>query len=141
MSDTRAGAKYSKTKERRFYRNIRARDPHDLGEWEILISPDFYEYTQKRGMGKTREFVDIVRQAVLNPRKLFRGIRDDEVDVDDDDWLCYVATPSHAYNYRTGDKCPVVWDKSVMLVYVTDERVLYNWYWADPTSFQAQRAI
>lgn len=130
MAETASGATYEKTKERRGYAAIPAIDPHDGGEWDVLISPQLLQQTQRRGMGRTKELADTVRWAVLHPTALFRGIRDIENEIDDDDWLCYVATPPTAYDYKTGDVRDG-WSGQVLLVCVNDERVLFNWMWVD----------
>jgi hypothetical protein len=74
------------------------------------------------------ELADTVRWALLHPRALFRGVRDLEREIAEDGWLCYVAIPSHAYDHKTGKKYPA-WLGEVFMVFVTEERVVYNWYW------------
>jgi hypothetical protein len=128
MSETHPGATYSKEKVRRGYSTLRAIDPHDGGEWDVLLPNDKMDWIARQGMGAARELADTVRWALLNPRHVYRGVRDDERDVDDDGWLCYVARPKHAYDRRTGEKRDP-WPGEVLLVYVTDERVVYLWYW------------
>jgi hypothetical protein len=133
MGETQPGAKYDKAKTRKGYAVVDAIDPHDGGTWNVLISPQFMEWVKRQGMGKTRELTDSVRWVLLNPAMLRRGLRDIERDIDDDGWLCYVATPPRAYDYKTGAQRPP-WDGEVMIVCVTDEGVLYGWWWvqADP---------
>lgn len=74
------------------------------------------------------ELADTVRWTLVNPSAIFRGIRDLEKDIAEDDGICYVSVPKHAYNHRTGEKCPR-WKGEVFLVFVSDERVVFNWYW------------
>jgi len=85
-------------------------------------------------MGRTRELVDAVRWALLHPASVYRGIRDIDNEIDEDDGLCYVAAPPRAYDYRTGEQRPA-WNNEVMLVFVNEERVLFNWFWVkvDPS--------
>jgi len=88
------------------------------------------DYVAAQGLGAAMELVDTVRWALLHPRAVFLGVRDLERDVSEDKWLCYVATPSHAYDRKTGEKRPP-WPGEVFLVFVTEERVVYNWYWCE----------
>jgi hypothetical protein len=133
MSDTTPGAHYSKKKSRSGYAALPAIDPHDGGEWDVLIPGKLMDWVKSRGEGATRELCDTVPWALKNIRRMFRGIRDDEREVDDDGWLCYVSRPSHAYDWKTGKRVPA-WPGEIFLVYVTDERVVYHWCWvkADP---------
>jgi hypothetical protein len=133
MSDTEPGGVYEKSKSRRGYGELPAIDPHDGGTWTVLVSGRTMERVKSRGLGATRELADTVKWSLSNIRHLFRGLRDDEDDVDDDGWLCYVARPNHAYDWKTTDRVPP-WEGEVFLVYVTDERVVYQWKWvkADP---------
>jgi hypothetical protein len=79
-------------------------------------------------LGAAVELVDTVRWTLLHFMALFRGVRDLERDISEDNWLCYVGNPGHAYDHKTGAKRPP-WPGEVFLVFVTDERVIYNWYW------------
>lgn len=126
--ETYPGAEYSKQKSRRGYHSVKAIDPHDGKEWELLLSEDMLKYTASKGHGAALELAHTVRWALLNPRQIYRGVRDDENDVDDDGWLCYVATPPHAYDFKRGVQVPA-WPNEVFAVYVTDERVIYRWMW------------
>ena len=117
-----------KKKRRRGYSSIDAIDPTDGGRWQVLLPDTKMDYVAAQGLGAAMELADTVRWALLHPRAVFRGVRDLERDVSEDKWLCYVATPSHAYDHKTGEKCPP-WPGEVFLVFVTEEQVLYNWYW------------
>ena len=117
-----------KNKQRRGYSPLDAIDPRDGKIWQVLLSDDKMDYTASRGGGAALELADTVRWALLNPSSIYRGVRDLERDIVEDDWLCYVATPKHAYDYRTNEKV-TPWNGEVFLIYVTDERILYNWYW------------
>ncbi|MBN1908807.1 MAG: hypothetical protein JW818_03630 [Pirellulales bacterium] len=94
----------------------------------MLLSHDKMDQIVKRGEGPVRELADTVRWTLLNPTAVFRGVRDPKIDIEGDDWICYVALPKHAYNYKTGHQCPR-WPGEVFLVFVTDERVIYHWCW------------
>jgi hypothetical protein len=88
------------------------------------------DFVGVRGLGAAMELADTVRWALLHPRAIFRGVREVERDMVEDNWLCYVATPGHAYDYKTGTKRPP-WPNEVFMVFVTDEQVVYNWYWSE----------
>ncbi len=135
MTDTLPGATYEKKKSRRDYSVVDAIDPHDGGLWDVLVSPGFLEWVKKRGMGRTKELAYSARWVLLNPAGLYRGVRDTDHDVDDEGWLCYSAIPPDAYDYKTGERRDP-WSNQTMMVCVTDERVLYDWWWvpSDPES-------
>ena len=130
MGDTLPGAAYSKRKTRRGYQTILAVDPHDGQEWDVLVPDSKLAWVASQGRGATLEFVETVRWSLKNIRHLFRGVRDDDREIDDDGWLCYVSTPSKAYDWKRGIQVPP-WENELFLVYMTDERVVYHWAWYD----------
>ena len=119
---------YSKQKQRRGYSSVDAIDPNDGGIWQVLLPDAKMDWVASGGRGAALELADTVRWALLHPRALFHGIRDFERDISEDDWLCYVAVPKHAYDHKTGKSRPP-WPGEVFMVFVTGERVIYNWYW------------
>ena len=88
------------------------------------------DYVAAQGLGASLELADTVRWTLLHLRALFRGVRELDRDISEDNWLCYVGNPGHAYDHKTGAKRPP-WPGEVFLVFVTDERVVYNWYWCE----------
>src|SRR3990167_1089392 len=128
MADTSPVAVYVAIKTRRGYVTLPAIDPHTGSQWDVLLSDEKIGWIGKQGIGAARELAFTVPTALLNIRHLYRGIRDDRREVDEDDWLCYISTPSKAYDRKSG-ACVPAWRGEVFLVYVTDERVVYNWYW------------
>jgi hypothetical protein len=129
--ETLPGADYSKRKTRRGYESLLAVDPHDHGEWDVLLSAaKIGQIAQlgKRRPGAIKELIDTVRWSLRGAKHIFRGVRDDKQDLDEDPWLCYVARPSHAFDWKTGERRQA-WVDEVFLLYVTDERVVYHWYW------------
>jgi len=56
--------------------------------------------------------------------RLARAIRDDG----EDDWLCYVSIPIHAYHSISGNERGP-WPGEVFLVFINGEGVVYNWRW------------
>ena len=123
------------TKARQGYATVKAKDPHDGREWDVLLPDKRLEWAKRNGVGAVRELAYTVPWALQNIRHMFRGVRDDDCEIDDEDdkWLCYVSTPPRAYDWRTGNQVDA-WRDEVFLVYVTDERVVYQWSWvkADP---------
>ena len=120
-------------KVRRGYTSLRAINPRTGDTWELLLSDDKYRRTALRGMGAARELAFTVREGLLKPTAIFLGVRDVDRDISDDGWLCYVVKPHFAYDLKT-DARRDAWDNEVLLVYVTDERVVYNWFWDDADS-------
>ena len=119
-----------KQKQRRGYASVEAIDPRDGKIWHVLLPDTKMDYTARRGLGAAMELADTVRWALRHPRSIFRGVREIEKDVVEDDWLCYVSAPGHAYDYKTGAK-RAAWPGEVFLVFVTDDRVIFNWYWCE----------
>jgi hypothetical protein len=119
-----------KEKRRRGYTSLDAIDPRDGGSWQVLLQDSKMDYVASQGHGAAMELADIVRWALRHPTAIYRGIRDLERDISEDDWLCYVTVPQHAYDHKTGDKRPP-WVGEVFLVFVTDERIVYCWYWCE----------
>jgi hypothetical protein len=117
-----------KTKCRRGYTSVKAIDPRDGGEWELLLSDAKMRWVAEQGEGAAKELGYTVRPALLNITSIHCGVRDLERDIDEDNWLCYVATPAYAYDWKTGDRVPA-WRNEVLLIFVTEERVIYGWYW------------
>ncbi len=127
-SDPDSGA--PKAKRRRGYSSLDAIDPRDGGKWQVLLPDSKMDWVGSQGRGAALELADTVRWSLLHPRAVFRGIRDLERDLVEDDWLCYVSLPRHAYDYKTGTKRNA-WPGEVFMVFVTGERIVYGWYWGE----------
>jgi hypothetical protein len=130
MSEVGKGPEEPKEKQRRGYSSLDAIDPNDGGKWQVLLPHGKMDFVASLGHGAAMELADTVRWALLHPRALFRGVRELEAEIAEDDWLCYVATPGHAYDHKIGVKRPP-WPGEAFLVFVTDERVVYHWYWCE----------
>jgi hypothetical protein len=130
MTEARPSSGEPKEKQRRGYSSLDAIDPNDGGKWQVLLQDGKMDYVARLGLGAAMELADTVRWSLLHPRALFRGVRDLDRDIAEKDWLCYVAVPGHAYDHKTGNKRPA-WPGEVFLVFVTDERVVYTWYWCE----------
>lgn len=114
--------------DRNGYASTPALDPRDGGEWDILISLEKLQKYFSKPRGRALELGYIVKDHLLRPTAIFRGVR--QIDDGEDDWLCYICRPGTAYNYQTGIVCPA-WNGQVMTVYITGDRVLYSWSWTD----------
>jgi hypothetical protein len=88
------------------------------------------DWVASQGRGAALELADTVRWSLLHPRAIFRGVRDLERDIVEDQWLCYIACPQHAYDRKTGAKRGP-WAGEVFMVFVTDESLVYSWYWSE----------
>ncbi len=95
----------------------------------LLLRSRKIEETARRGSGPAHELGYTVPWAVKNPTAMFRGVREEG----EPKWRCYVSRPGRAYDYRTGE-CRSAWAGEVFLVFVNDDRIIYNWRWekADP---------
>jgi hypothetical protein len=130
MSQWSPSAGEPKDKQRRGYSSLEAIDPNDGGRWQVLLPHGKMDYVASQGHGAVMELADTVRWALLHPRAVFRGVRELEREIAEDNWLCYVAVPGHAYDRKTGHKRPA-WPGEVFMVFVTEERIVYNWYWSE----------
>ena len=130
MSDIDRSPGEPKAKHRRGYASLEAIDPNDGGTWQVLLADGKMDHVAARGHGAAMELADTVRWTLLHPRAVFSGVRELDRGIAEDNWLCYVAKPGHAYDHKTGKRCPA-WPNEVFMVFVTDERVVYNWYWSE----------
>ena len=97
---------YEKKKRRRGYIALEALDPHDRGTWDVLISHERMDYVANLGKAQAYEAAYIVPQALHAPHAIFSGLRWDEDEARDGmGWLCYVHTPSLAFN-QDGSRRP-----------------------------------
>lgn len=128
MADTSAGVDYSKEKTRRGYVSIDARDPHDGGSWQVLVSDEKAKHTARKGKGHVHELADTVRWTLKFPTRIYRGVRQEEPEIDETEWLCYVARPPHGWDLKRHIQVNA-WPGEIFMVFVTDERIVYHWCW------------
>lgn len=112
-----------KQKERRGYSSIPAVDPADESLWEVLVSHEKMDRIARRGIMHAKELAYSVRDVLVAPRVIFQGVREEG----EEDWLCYVGVPKHAFT-RTGDQI-LPYEGEVFLVFVNGDRVAYHWGW------------
>jgi hypothetical protein len=103
---------------------IEALDPNTGKTRHLYVRQAKIQATAKRGMGPARELAYVVPWAVQNPSAIFRGVREEG----ESQWLCFVARPQDAYDYKTGER-RAPWLGQVFLVFVDDDRIIYNWRW------------
>jgi hypothetical protein len=108
---------------------VKAICPFNGKLWDLRITARLIGHASKIP-GRARELAYIVPHILLNPRKMFKGIRDIDKEVEDDNWLCYCCRPDFAYDHRTGEKRKP-WLGKTVAVYVNFERVVYNWFWLE----------
>ena len=113
---------------------VEAVNPDDWKTPQLVCVRDSdLQFHAGRGLGAVEE-CKYVFQALSRPESLFRGIRKDEDEkfTDSPGWLCYSTRVSCRYN-REGQ--PYSSEKEVFLVFVNEEKVVYNWTWceADPS--------
>lgn len=129
------------------YRSIETLDPRDGGLWTLLISPSLVTKCGKKGMADAKDLAFSLMPAMQDPkqiRRVFRGVRDAVgkcqygCDAEcghprvshrgDDGYLCYAVRPTSRHVGRDGTPVSVPMDR-ILLVFVNDERVIYNFYW------------
>ena len=114
--------------QRNGYGTVEAIDPVTGKKRPVFVSLQFTEKIARDGIGKAKEFAHIILPLLLTPHAVFRGLRLDHPEIDEDDWFCYVATPKGAYDYkRHALRTP--WLGQVVIIPVTSEWVVYNWCW------------
>lgn len=118
-----------------------ALDPRDGGTWNLLLSRVKMDEVTKDGMGAIHEMAHTVRFALESPFAVFQGVRAmpgdgrgeaEGLDLDVNDWICYVAMPNERYDLRTGNIRSTSLDRRrprTFAVYVTSRRVVYWWNW------------
>jgi hypothetical protein len=103
---------------------VPAIDPETGKAMSVYITHRDMDRTARRGMGAALELAETVRFTLLNPKNIYRGVREEgEVD-----WLCYCSVPPCRYILSTGSEGSVPLDR-VFLVFVNDDHVAYAWYW------------
>lgn len=117
-----------KDKTRVNYIPLEAIDPRDGKPWTVLLSRDKLQTVAGR-IWAAKTLGHLVPWVLQNPLAIFAGIRekDETQQIDDDCWLVYVASPPH--RYLSPDVTAPPPSDMVFCVYLTDERVIFNWRW------------
>jgi hypothetical protein len=107
-------------------------DPRNGHTCVISVSYHKLQSARKKGLGAAKELAFLVPATLRRPSAVYEGLMRDE----DEDrgsgapgWLCYVSQPGQAYN-RDGSTRPP-YPNRVFLVFVNQDRIAYNWFWAE----------
>lgn len=108
---------------------INAIDPDKGKTYGALISYNRMQVIGKRSMGQAKECAELVPMILQRPVGIFEGLCEDK---DEEGcrgygWRCYCGIPDYAYN-RKGEKISP-WPNEVFLVFIDNNRVVYNWRW------------
>lgn len=116
---------------RREYLTVEGFNPEDSGTCEILLSYNRIQAVGRRGLGFAKECGYTLPMILQNPTAVFEGLRrgsdEDRLPNDDSGWRCYCGRPSVAYDGNGKEMPP--WPDEVFLVFVSAEKVAYNWRW------------
>lgn len=105
-------------------------DPRDGKRFEVLIPHHRIQWAHRCGIGAIYEMAEIVPSVLLEPQRIFEGLRidDDEDRVSESDgWLGYSASRPHGFHYETGEQ--IKKHERVLLVFVNKDLTAYNWRW------------
>ncbi len=119
----------SESRSRREQILLEAINPVDGKSCHVQISFDRMQAVGRRSLGQAKECGYIVPMILQRPAAVFEGLRRDE----DDDlrgvgWRCYCGVPDRSFRVDGTESPP--YPGQVFLVFVNDEEVAYNWYWA-----------
>lgn len=103
---------------------VEAVNPADGKPSEVYLRESKIAATARRGMGPAQELARNVPWVLQNPTAIFRGVREEGESL----WHCYVGCPKDGYDYKTGERVPP-WLGQVFMVFVDDDRIIYNWRW------------
>ena len=77
----------------------------------------------------TKDLVFAVKEGLeKDVVRVFHGVRDTETTEGDDDYLCYAVRPARRY-FEDADR--EIKETEVLLVFLDDERVVFNFYWSE----------
>lgn len=113
------------------YAYLEAVNPDDGKLYTVKLNHRRMQQMTRRGIGAVLEMAHVVPEVLTNPKAIFEGLRRDEDEKYDNDysigWLCYVGIPSLAY--CSDGREVESWENEMFLVYINDEKVVYNWRW------------
>jgi hypothetical protein len=96
----------------------------------LIYSQTKVMYVRNLGfLGAIKEAAELVPFTLKNPTSIFEGLRppDDKHSGESPGWLCYCSRPFFDYT-KSGEECDPAFNK-VFLVFVNDEKVVFNWRW------------
>jgi hypothetical protein len=118
------------TEKRREALTLDAIDPKDGRQIVVMFSQEKLLAVAKRSKGQIKEAAYAVPIILQKPKAVFRGLlreTDEPKGEGDEGWLCYCGIPEIAYNEDGTPRAP--WAGEVLMVFVSSEKVVYNWYW------------
>jgi hypothetical protein len=111
---------------------VEAVDPETGRPMAVMCSHRKLLNCARGNRGQVYEAARLVPIILQHPKAVFRGLKrdaDEPVGKKEEGWLCYSGIPPHAYNEDGSERGP--WPGEVFLVFVSKEKVVYNWYWDD----------
>ena len=114
-----------------------ARSPIKDEMTSILVPTDILNQKKRHSMGMAKELIYSVIPSLSEPVSIFAGIRDSRLT--ENDWFCYCLSPGIRFT-RGGVETPAE-NNRLLLVYVTDEMELYNWYWSRTDALEIYRPV
>ena len=106
-------------------------EPRSGKRMVVIISQQKLLSLIQRSEGQVKEAAFTVPIILKKPRAVFRGLMrdgDEPRAKGEEGWLCYCGIPDVAYNADGSERAP--WPNEVFLVFVSGEKVVYNWYWS-----------
>ena len=122
-----------RTRTRRQRLEVQAVNPADGKLLSVQVSHAKLQAVSGRSLGQVLEAAYTVPEVLQRPLAVFKGLRREADDPPHgENWLCYCGRPTRAYQAYGSHRAP--WPDEVFLVFVSDELIVYNWYWveADP---------
>ena len=99
------------------------------GTCEVYIRERRMLTIARLGRWKLLEARELVPEVLSHPSVIFEGLRwEGDEDKDRPGWRCYCAKPTYMYD-RQGNGVNADGNQ-VFVVFVNDQRVVYNWRWA-----------
>ena len=118
------------TETRRERLAVQAVNPVDGKPFSVQISHAKLQAVRGRSIGQVLEAAYTVPEVLQSPSAVFKGLKREADDPPQgENWLCYCGRPSHAYQADGKPREP--WPGEVFLVFVSDELIVYNWYWVE----------
>jgi len=116
---------YPKHIQRRGYHPIECFDPDDGQTCDLLVNNKDIAVAPKLGRWYTPTLAECVPATVKHPKAVYRGLKRDD---DSTIGYCYIGQPPH--KFPGGKKAPVK-TTEFFFVFVSEERVIYEWRWEE----------
>jgi hypothetical protein len=101
-------------------------------DFELTLSYNKLVFVVKsrQNVGDKKTVLHTIGEVLTKPCALFEGIRFDEDEkhsCNAPGWLCYCGKPEK--RYKADGSSTTVREDMVFLVFVNEERIIYNWTW------------